>query len=166
MSSDTDCAAPLAATAEALLLSIRLSFYSTRIADYHRDHQRLLHAVTWPAAWLDERGLTCAPQRYQTLIEERLQVISAHGDCALYGAYFPAYLLKCLQDWFDRYGEELYSELKHIRNALDQLLASAHFAERVQRHARHLDLLASTHRLIEHRLAERKTTAPNQLTLF
>jgi len=166
MPSDTDRVTPLAATAEALLLSIRLRFYSTRIADYHRDHQRLLHAVTWPAAWLDERGLTCAPQRYQTLIEERLQVISAHGDCALYGAYFPAYLLKCLQDWFDRYGEELYSELKHIRNALDQLLASAHFAERVQRHARHLDLLVSTHRLIEHRLAERKTTAPNQLTLF
>ena len=92
--------------------------------------------------------------------------VAAHGDCTRYDAYFPAYLLKCLQDWFDRYGEELYSELKHIRNALDQLLASARFAERVQRHARHLDVLVSTHRLIEHRLAERKTSAPNQLTLF
>jgi hypothetical protein len=56
--------------------------------------------------------------------------------------------------------------LKHIRNALDQLLASARFAERVQRHARHLDVLVSTHRLIEHRLAERKISASNQLTLF
>jgi len=166
MPSAADSAAPLAATAEALLLAIRLRFYTTRIADYHREGQRLLHAVTWPAAWLDERGLTCAPQRYQTLIEERLQVIAAHGDSALYGAYFPAYLLKCLQDWFDRYGEDLYCELKHIRNALDQLLASARFAERIQRHARHLDVLVSTHRLIEHRLAERKTSAPNQLTLF
>jgi hypothetical protein len=27
-------------------------------------------------------------------------------------------------------------------------------------------VLVSTHRLIEHRLAERKTSAPNQLTLF
>jgi hypothetical protein len=166
MPSAADSAAPLAATTEALLLAIRLRFYTTRIADYHRDRQRLLHAVTWPAAWLDERGLTCAPQRYQTLIEERLQVIAAHGDSALYGAYFPAYLLKCLQDWFDRYGDDLYCELKHIRNALDQLLASARFAERIQRHARHLDVLVSTHRLIEHRLAERKTSAPNQLTLF
>ena len=166
MPSAADSAAPLAATTEALLLAIRLRFYTTRIADYHRDRQRLLHAVTWPAAWLDERGLTCAPQRYQTLIEERLQVIAAHGDSALYGAYFPAYLLKCLQDWFDRYGDDLYCELKHIRNALDQLLASARFAERIQRHARHLDLLVSTHRLIEHRLTERKTSAPNQLTLF
>ena len=166
MSSAADSSAPLAATTEELLLAVRLRFYTHRIADYHRDRQRLLYAVTWPAAWLDERGLTCAPQRYQTLIEERLQVIAAHGDCTRYDAYFPAYLLKCLQDWFDRYGEELYSELKHIRNALDQLLASARFAERVQRHARHLDVLVSTHRLIEHRLAERKTSAPNQHTLF
>jgi hypothetical protein len=57
-----------------------------------RERQRLLYAVTWPAAWLDERGLTCAPQRYQTLIEERLQIIAAHGDCTRYDAYFPSYL--------------------------------------------------------------------------
>lgn len=166
MSSTAACDEPLATTTEALLLTIRQSFYSTRATDYHRDRQRLLYALTWPAAWLDERGLTCAPQRYQSLIEERLRAIAAHGDCALYGAYFPSYLLKCLQDWFDRYGEELYSELKHIRNALDQLLASARFAERVQRHARHLDVLVSTHRLIERRIAEREPTDHNQLNLF
>ena len=37
----------------------------------------------------------------------------------------PNYLLKCLQDWFQHHGDELYDELKHIRNALDQILASA-----------------------------------------
>lgn len=156
----------LAATLEELLGSIRLRFYLHRPADYQRDRRRLLHAVTWPATWLDERGLTCVPPRYHTLIEERLQAIAAHGNPTAYGAYFPAYLLKCLQDWFDRYGDELYSELKHIRNALDQLLASARFAERVQRHARHLDLLVSTHRLIETRHANRTATAAEQLTLF
>jgi hypothetical protein len=156
----------LAATTEALLCAIRLRFYGSRPSDYHRDRQRLLHAITWPATWLDQRGLTCSPQRYQMLIEERLQAIAAHGNPATYGAYFPAYLLRCLQDWFDRYGEALYSELKHIRNALDQLLASARFAERVQRHARHLDLLVSTHRLLENRHAHRTTSAADQLTLF
>ena len=166
MSTDPHSTDALAATTEALLHAIRLRFYGGRPAAYHRDRQRLLHAVTWPATWLDERGLTCAPQRYQTLVEERLQAIAAHGNPVAYGAYFPAYLLKCLQDWFDRHGEDLYSELKHIRNALDQLLASARFAERVQRHARHLDLLVSTHRLIETRHANRTTTASNQLNLF
>jgi len=166
MSTVPPSADALAATTEELLLAIRLRFYACRPVDYRRHRQRLLYAVTWPATWLDARGLTCSPQRYQTLIEDRLQAIAAHGNPAAYGAYFPTYLLKCLQDFFDRHGDELYSELKHIRNALDQLLASARFAERVQRHAHHLDLLVSTHRLIESRHAHRATVAPDQLTLF
>jgi hypothetical protein len=166
MSSTSHCADALAATTEELLLAIRLRFYTHRLADYHRHRQRLLYAVTWPATWLDERGLTCSPQRYQTLIEERLQAIAAHGNPTAYGAYFPTYLLKCLQDFFDRHGDELYSELKHIRNALDQLLASARFAERVQRHAHHLDLLVSTHRLIGTHHVHRAAVASDQLTLF
>lgn len=166
MSSDSHSVDPLAPATDELLQSIRLRFYARRPADYHRERQRLLHALTWPATWLDERGLTCSPQRYRTLIDERLHAIGAHGDPVLYSAYFPTYLLKCLQDWFARHGDELYSELKHIRNALDQLLASARFAERVQRHARHLDLLVSTHRLLESRRAKRTPAANDQLTLF
>jgi hypothetical protein len=158
---------PLAVATDELLHALRLRFYAQRPADYHRDRHRLLHALTWPATWLDECGLTCSPQRYQTLIEQRLHAIAAHGDPTRYGAYFPAYLLKCLQDWFDRHGEDLYSELKHIRNALDQLLASARFAERVQRHAHQLDLLVSTHRLLDARRAHRPPAADDdQLTLF
>jgi hypothetical protein len=167
MSSASASSDPLVPATDELLQSIRLRFYARRPADYHREHQRLLHAITWPATWLDERGLTCSPQRYQTLIDERLHAIAAHGDPARYRDYFPSYLLKCLQDWFDRHGEDLYSELKHIRNALDQLLASARFAGRVQRDARQLDLLVSTHRLLESRRAPRASAAAaDQLTLF
>lgn len=167
MSSASVSADPLATAAAELLQSIRLRFYAQRSADYHRDRRGLLHAVTWPATWLDERGLTCSPQRYQTLIDQRLHAITAHGDPLRYGGYFPSYLLKCLQDWFDRHGDDLYSELKHIRNALDQLLASTRFAERVQRHARQLDLLVSTHRLLESRHPHRTpAAADDQLTLF
>jgi len=79
-------------------------------------------------------------------------------------------MLSPTREWsfptFDRYGDDLYAELKHIRNALDQLLASARCAERVQRHARHLDLLVSTHRLIETRHAHRAAVPSDQLTLF
>lgn len=157
---------PLVATTDELLQSVRLRFYAGRSGDYHRQRDRLLHALTWPATWLDERGLTCAPQRYQELIAARLDAIAAHGDPSRYGAYFPAYLLKCLQDWFDRHGDALYGELKHIRNALDQLLASARFAARVQRHARQLDLLVSTHRLLAARRASRPASTDDQLSLF
>lgn len=166
MSSDSASTDPFAPAADELLQAVRLRFYARRPAAYHRDRRWLLHAVTWPATWLDERGLTCSPQRYRTLIGERLHAIGAHGDPVLYSAYFPSYLLKCLQDWFDRHGDELYSELKHIRNALDQLLASARFAARVQSHARQLDLLVSTHRLLESRHTTRRPHADDQLTLL
>ena len=138
-----------------LLAAVRLRFYARRPdpRDFHRDRRALLAALTWPAVWLDRRGLTCPPQRYRSLINDRLHAIGAHGDPARYSAYFPAYLLKCLQDFFDRHGDELYGELKHVRNALDQVLASARFAARVQEHARHLDVLVATHRLLHEQRA-------------
>lgn len=166
MSSDSPNADPFATALDELLHTLNQRFYARRPADYHRDRQRLLHALTWPATWLDQRGLTCSPHRYRALIDERLRAIGAHGDPAHYRAYFPSYLLKCLQDWFDLHGDDLYCELKHIRNALDQLLASARFAERVQRHARHLDVLVSTHRYLEARRPKRPPHSDDQLNLF
>lgn len=156
----------LIAVTEALLLALRQRFYDQRPADYRRDRPRLLHALTWPATWLEARGLTCSPSRYQTLLADRIQAIAAHGNPAVYGAYFPTYLLKCLQDWFDRHGDNLYDELKHIRNALDQILASARFADRVHRHSRQLDLLVSTHRLLARPRPRPSGHAADQLTLF
>lgn len=163
---DSPTADPLATALDELLHTLRLRFYARRPADYHRDRSRLLHALTWPATWLDERGLTCSPQRYRALLDERLYAIGAHGDAVRYSAYFPSYLLKCLQDWFARHGDDLYCELKHIRNALDQLLASARFAQRVQRHARHLDALVCTHRYLDARRPQRPPPADDQLNLF
>jgi hypothetical protein len=81
--------AALTTTLEELWCAIRLRCYVHRPADFPRDRPRLLYALTWPATWLDERGLTCSPRRYQTLIADRLQAIAAHGHPAVYGAYFP-----------------------------------------------------------------------------
>jgi hypothetical protein len=150
-----------------LLEEMRQRFYAGQPErDFHRDRRMLLYALTWPATWLERRGLACAAPRYRALIADRLAVIAAHGDPARFGAYFPAYLLKCLQDWFDRYGEDLYCELKHIRNALDRVLASARFAATVQRDAQHVDLLAATHRLIRAEREKRPMHDQGQLPLF
>jgi len=140
--------------------------HATGRASFHRDRRMLLYALTWPAVWLERRGLTCSAARYETLLAGRLVDIALHGDPARYGAYFPAYLLKCLQDWFQHHGDELYDELKHIRNALDQVLASARFAAAVQRDAQHTELLAATHRLIHARRPQREKTDGRQLLLF
>ena len=76
------------------------------------------------------------------------------------------YLLKCLQDWFEHHGPQLYNELKHIRNALDQVLASAHFAAAVRRDARHLEILAATHHILHRTRPPRSSAAPHQLAWF
>ena len=91
------------------------------------------------------------------LLDDRLEAVAAQGDPVRYGGYFPAYLLKCLQDWFQHRGDELDAEFKHVRNALDQVLASGRFPERVQRDARNIDLLASTHHLLHARRSNRAT---------
>jgi hypothetical protein len=150
-----------------LLEELRRRFYAGQpVRDFHRDRRMLLYALTWPASWLERRGLTCPAARYRALIADRLDAIAAHGDPARYGAYFPTYLLKCLQDWFDHHGEELYGELKHIRNALDRVLASASFAAKVQCDAQHVDLLAATHRLIRAEREMRQNVDARQMSLF
>ena len=78
----------------------------------------LLYTVTWPATWLDRRGLPTTSQAYQKLLIERLDDIAQHGDPQRNSSYFPRYLLKTIQDWFAHHGEELYEELKHVRNQL------------------------------------------------
>jgi hypothetical protein len=155
-------------TIDDLLSAIRGGFYAGRPdpRDFHRDRRALLYALTWPAVWLDRRGLSCSPQRYRSLIADRLHAIRAHGDPACYSAFFPAYLLKCLQDFFERHGDELCGELKHIRNALDQVLASARFAARIREQSRHLDVLVATHRLLHEQRACRVARDSRQLDLF
>lgn len=149
-----------------LLEEVRLRFYAGRPREFYRDRRMLLYALTWPGTWLERRGLTCPAVRYKAIIDERLANIAAHGDARHYSAYFPAYLLKCLQDWFDRYGEDLYCELKHIRNALDQVLTSVRFAAKVQRDAQHVELLAATHRLIRSKRDAQSKPNGRQMTLF
>jgi hypothetical protein len=150
-----------------LLEMIRRRFYAKGPpAHFHRDRRMLLYAITWPAGWLDSRGLACSPERYQALIVERIEVICAHGDPARYGAYFPAYLLKCLQEWFQHRSDELYSELKHIRNAIDRVLGSVGVASEVQLHARHIELLAATHRLLHAHRPRRVVSDNGQMSLF
>jgi len=167
VSHDDPTAAPIATVVSELLAAVQKRFYSAQPPrNFHCDRRMLLYALTWPAVWLERRGLTCSSRRYRALMAERLADIAVHGDPARYGAYFPAYLLKCLQDWFQHHGDELYDELKHIRNALDQVLASVRFAADVRGDAQHTELLAATHRLIHAQRAQREKSDDRQLSLF
>ena len=152
---------------EDLLADVRLRFYVTQPAAlFQRDRRGLIHALTWPAVWLERRGLFCSSQRYRTLVTDRLDAIRAHGEPQRYGAYFPTYLLKCLQDFFDRHGDELYGEFKHIRNALDALCGSLRFAEKASVQSRQIEALAAAHRFLRAAQPGPSDPDPAQLPLF
>jgi hypothetical protein len=149
-----------------LLSAVRERFYATKpAAQFHRDRRGLIRALSWPADWLERRGLFCSSSRYRALVVARLDAIRTHGDPARYGAFFPSYLLKCLQDHFAHHGEELHDELKHIRNALEAVAGSLRFAEsEAAVHARKIDALARVHRLL--RAQAPPPSDPRQLALF
>jgi hypothetical protein len=148
-----------------LLHDVRLRFYGMQPpAAFHRDRRRLLYALTWPATWLERRGLFCSPARYRQLVSDRLDAIMAHGDHTQSGRYFPTYLLKCLQDFFDRHGDDLYGELKHIRNALDVVCGTLRFAEKASAQARQIETLAAAHRLLRAQVPS--PSDPRQMALF
>lgn len=149
-----------------LLAEVRERFYATKsVAEFHRDRRRLVQALCWPADWLERRGLFCSPSRYRAIVVARLDDVRAHGDPARYGAFFPSYLLKCVQDHFAHHGDELHDELKHIRNALEAASSTLRFAESAPMiHARQIDALARAHRLLRARAPS--ASDPRQLALF
>ena len=110
---------------EKLLAQIKQDFYTCTSSDkaFYEDRRMLLYALTWPAKWLDQRGLQMDAEQYEELLAQRLNAIVQHGDPKRYQRYFPRYLLKCLQDWFAHHGEELYEDLKHVRNQLYRIEA-------------------------------------------
>lgn len=148
-----------------LLHDVRLRFYATQpAAAFQRDRRRLLYALTWPAVWLERRGRFCSPDRYRRLVVERLDAIRAYGDPARYGRYFPTYLLKCLQDFLDRHGDELCGELLHIRHALDIVRGSLRFADKAAVQSRQIEAMAQVHRFL--RANAPAPSDPNQMALF
>ena len=99
---------------------IQKSFYQEcSIREFHKDKNRLLYAITWPATWLEKRHLLITQKHYQEIITERLKDIKIHGDPKRYQPYFPRYLLKVLQDWVRHHEDELYEQLKHGSYTID-----------------------------------------------
>lgn len=148
-----------------LLADLQARFYRTQLPSvFQRDRRRLLYALSWPADWLERCGLSCTPSRYRAIVIARVDAIRAKGDPARYGAYFPNYLLKCLQDSFEHQGDALYEELSHVRNALEGVWGSLRFCENIAQQNHQLENLAALHRLLRNQSPH--INDPQQMTLF
>lgn len=148
-----------------LLHQIKNAFYKDS-PNFHRDRKMLIYTITWPAQWLNRRGLNTSPAFYEEIISKQISIIIKKGNSEIYRLYFPQYLLKSIQNYFFYNGDDLYDQLKHVRN----FIPSAHD------YLKHTQKYDENSRLIETLLAAHKISAPNksknyhhdhkQMTLF
>lgn len=113
------------AVRDAVLLVIERQFYRDHRVAFLKDRRRLLEwVVLWPATWMDERGVTISPARYQEiLIGPKGILIEAlrHGETGQIG-YLPGWLRQCVQSHFKFNGERIYEEAKSVQAIADHVL--------------------------------------------
>lgn len=146
-----------------VLRYISKRIYEKSSESFQNDRRMLLHALTWPAAWLDSQALRMHSKDYRRMLIDKIEQIHTHGDPACYRAYFPRYLLKCLQDHCHHHHETLYRELKHASYSIEHILDHLQNSQ-----PEHTTVLAQAHALLLLRQKQRNkdTTAPTkQMTL-
>jgi hypothetical protein len=111
-----------------LLQMIRGQFYGDLPTEqWFKDRAFMTkNVVLWPATWLNERGLTLAPSRYQQILVEKINDAKRNATAAIYRP--TGYLMKCVQDHFRHHEDELHDEAKaftaSVERAVGQLSAA------------------------------------------
>lgn len=106
-----------------LLGVIRGQFYGDTEARRWFQDQHFIkrNVVLWPAAWLDKRGVTLAPERYRALLLEIFQGVKRHGETGAV-RYWPGYLMKCVQEHFRHNEDAIYDEAKAVRTQVESAM--------------------------------------------
>ena len=141
---------PSAAVAEqvidALLSQIAREYYNSgKDKRYHAHRRGLIHATCWPATWFKQRTIHLCDARYKAIIEERLREIRIHGCADKARAYFPGYLLTCLQNHFLHRGETIYEQYKHVRYSIEILLQKLPELQQNKTQEEMIDVLSQAH---------------------
>lgn len=100
---------------------IRNSFYQGDDRWFKDQHFIRRHVVTWPAAWLNGKGVTLAPERYKRIVLDVFIGIKQYGQTDAV-KYWPGYLKHCLQMHFKLHGDEIYAEAKAVRHQVESAL--------------------------------------------
>ena len=101
------------------LLALCSEFYRGKgAAEWLQDQRRLMEVITWPAVWLNERGVGMPVADYEAKLTEIIRDIGRHADVARI-KFFPVYLGDCIRKHFIHQGDAIYSARKHVRNAID-----------------------------------------------
>lgn len=141
---------PSAAVAEQVIDTllgqiVREYYNSGKDKRYHAHRRGLIHAICWPATWFRQRAIHLSDTRYTAIIEERLREIRIHGCADKARAYFPKYLLTCLQNHFLHRGEAIYEQYKHVRYSIEILLQKLPQLQQNKTQEEMIDVLSQAH---------------------
>lgn len=149
-----------------LMTAVRNGFYGgdEKWFPQQADIRRMV--VTWPAAWLNQRGVTLSPERYKALLLGIFNDIKAFGNTG--GVkYWPRYLRFCLQEHFKHHGEEIYEEAKALRNQVETALMAGRQAAEASRGADPVAAVALVHQALVKGHRRKHRPAPGkQLSLL
>ena len=104
------------------LRSIKNQFYKAPHEKlFYQEKFLLQQAITYPAAYLQARGVGLPIERYKALLTTIIRTINAHGNLATVRS--PGrYLLHAVQEHMRHHGEDYYEAGKRTRDALADAL--------------------------------------------
>lgn len=87
------------------------------------------NVVLWPATWLNARGLTLAPERYQAILVEKIIDLKRHATGPIRNP--SGYLMRCLQDHFSHNEDKLHDEAKAFTASVSRVVSGLSAAPRL-----------------------------------
>jgi hypothetical protein len=158
-----------AAMLHALTRIVRRQFCPDLTDDDWYPHLRFIKRVlTYGASYLNKRGVTLPPARYEAIYQDIFQGIKAHGQTGSIG-YWPGYLLRCVQSHFKHHGDEYYEEGKNMRALAERALYATQRAQEAAQAADPLEAYAQAHAVLaarKRRPGARPAKGPKQEDLF
>lgn len=150
-----------------LMQSIRGAFYgdmAERWFAQQADIKRMF--ITWPAGWLNGKGVTLAPERYKGLLLEIIRDVKLNVRGEVH--YWPRYLAHCVQMHFKCHGDEIYEEGKAFRNQVDRTLTGCQKAVAASQGHDPIKALALAHGALTtaHKRNKKAVGKTNQLDLI
>lgn len=92
-------------------------------ASFYGQLKDIKRCVTYPAAWLNRKGVFVTPERYTELVMNILQEVKRNGATGAI-EYWPKYLLKVVQSHFQHSGDRYYLEGKAARDTVGRVVAA------------------------------------------
>jgi hypothetical protein len=97
---------------EEMLRWIRREFFAGHTEkQFFQERPMLIHAITWPAEWMNRRGAKLPASGYKRILGTVIQTIKRHGEQVRFRR-FSLYFFKAVQEHMNHHGDEYYQAAK------------------------------------------------------